>query len=124
MKVAVGSKTIPIAVAEYVRGNDWKRLIDSIDISVLQKTVDKVATAVTGSNLGLTKNEEDRTDRFVVQYANARDTVENPRANPIAVPCRIPVQKILESTSQLLAKTMPEKRYLGNTFTMIQVRMP
>jgi len=58
----------------------------TIDISVLQKTVDKVATAVTGSNLGLTKNEKDRIDRVVVHYANARDTVGNPGANPIAVP--------------------------------------
>jgi len=111
-------------VAEYVRGDGWKRQIDSIDISVLQKTVDKVATTVTESNLGLTKNEKNRTDRVVVQYANARDTVGNLGANPIAVPCRIPVQKILESTPQLLAKTMTEKKYLGNTFLMIQVRIP
>jgi len=68
-KVAIGSKTIPIAVAEYVRGDGWKRQIDSIDKTALQKTVDKVATAVAGSNLGLTKNEKDRTDRVVVQYA-------------------------------------------------------
>lgn len=123
-KVAIGSKTIPIAVAEYVRGDGWKRQIDSIDKTVLQKTVDKVATAVTGSNLGLTKNEKDHTDRVVVQYAYPRATVGNPRADSIAVPCRIPVQKILESTPQLLAKIMPEKKYLGNTFIMIQVRMP
>ena len=69
-KVAIGSKTIPIAMAENVRGNDWKRQIDSIDKTVLQKTVDKVATAVTGSSLALTKNEKDRTDRVVVQYAS------------------------------------------------------
>ena len=30
-KVANGANTIPIAVAEYVRGNGWKRQIDSID---------------------------------------------------------------------------------------------
>lgn len=67
-KVVVGSKTIPIAVAEYVRGNDWKRQIDSIDRAVLQNTVNKVATAVTGSSLALTKNEKDRTNMVVVQY--------------------------------------------------------
>ena len=51
-KVAVGANTIPIAVADYVRGNGWKRQIDSIDQIFLQKTVEKVGAAVTGSNLG------------------------------------------------------------------------
>lgn len=68
-KVAIGTNTIPIAVAEYVRGNGWKRQIDSIDKTILQKTVGKVAVAVMGSNLGLTKNKKDRTDKPVVQYA-------------------------------------------------------
>lgn len=67
--MAIGTNTIPIAVAEYVRGNGWKRQIDSIDKTILQKTVGKVAVAVMGSNLGLTKNKKDRTDKPVVQYA-------------------------------------------------------
>ena len=73
-KVAIGANTIPIAVAEYVRGSDWKRQIDSIDKTLLQKTVEKVATAVTGPNLGLTTNEKDRTSKVVVQYACLRAT--------------------------------------------------
>ena len=82
-KVAIGANTIPIAVAEYIRGNSWKRQIDSIDKTLLQKTVEKVAAAVTGSNLGLIKNEKDRTDKVVVQYACIRATVQNRGANPI-----------------------------------------
>ena len=69
IKVAVGAKTIPIAVAEYVRGNGWKRQIDCIDKHLLQQTVNQVATAITSSNLGLTKTQRDRTNKVVVQYA-------------------------------------------------------
>ncbi len=58
----------PITMAEYIRGSGWKRQIDSIDKTLLQ-TVEKVAAAVTESNLGSTKNEKDRKDKVVVQYA-------------------------------------------------------
>lgn len=68
-KVIVGARTIPNAVVEYVQGNGWKRQIDAIDKTLLRETVDKVATAVSGSSLGLTKNEKDRTDKVVVHYA-------------------------------------------------------
>ena len=74
--VAIGAKNISIAVAEYIRGSGWKRQIDSIDKTLLQKTVEKVAAAVAGSNLGLTENEKDRTDKVVVQYACIRVTVQ------------------------------------------------
>ena len=82
-KVAIGANTIPITVAEYVRGNGWKRQINSIDKTLLQKTVEKVAAAVTGSNLGLTKNEKDRIDKVVVQYVCIKVTVQNRGANII-----------------------------------------
>jgi len=111
-------------MAENVRGDGWERQIDSIDKTILRKTIDEVATAVMGSSLGLKKDEKDCTDRVVVQYVYPRATVRNLRADATAVPCLIPVQKIFESTPQLPVKIKPEKKYSGNTFLMIRVRMP
>ena len=65
--VTLGAKTIPIAVAEYVQGDGWKRMIDSIDKKILESTVEQVAKAVTGSYLGLTETEKARTERVIVQ---------------------------------------------------------
>ena len=103
----------------------WKRQIESIDKTLHQKTVEKVAAPVTGPKLMLTKNEKDRTDKVVVvQYTCTRATVQNPGTKPIyIVPCRILVQRILDSTPQSLAKIKPGKKYLRNTFLVIRVRM-
>ena len=122
-KVAIGANMIPIAVAEYVRGNGWKRQIDSINKTLLQSTVEKVAAAIAGSNLGLTKNEKDRTNKIVVQYACIELTVQNRGAKSYTVLCRILVQRTLESTPLSLAKIKPGRKCLGNTFLMIRVRM-
>lgn len=65
--VLFGNKSIPIAVAEYVQGSNFKRQIDAIDKTILQNVVDKVATAVTGSDLGFTEEEKNRTSKVVVQ---------------------------------------------------------
>ena len=65
--VLFGNKSIGIAVAEYVQGSGMKRQIDAIDKTILGNVVDKVATAVTGSDLGLTEGEKNRTSKVVVQ---------------------------------------------------------
>ena len=68
--VLLGNKSIGIAVAEYVRGKDSKRQIDAIDKKLLQTVVDNVATAVTGSDSGLTEEQKKSTSQVVVQYAS------------------------------------------------------
>ncbi len=68
--VVIGTKMIPIAVAEYVRGNGWKRQVDCIDPRLVQSTVEKVAGAVTAAQSGLTKEQMRETAKVAVRYAS------------------------------------------------------
>ena len=67
--IAIGVRRVPLAVVQSVEGGAWRRMIEPIDQVLLERTVNKVAKAVSGSELELTDDEKNRTERIFLLYA-------------------------------------------------------
>ena len=69
-EVANGARKVSIILAEEVQDRGYKRLINSIDPTVIAQTAEKVANAFSGSKM-MTANQKARAGKIIITCALA-----------------------------------------------------
>ena len=69
-EVAIGARKVSIILAEEVQDRGYKRLINSIDPTVIAQTAEKVANAFSGSKM-MTTSQKARAGKIIITCAIA-----------------------------------------------------
>lgn len=116
------ANTIPIAVAEYVRGNGWKRQMTPSIKPFFRKRYEKWQRRSRDPIWGWQRMKRIAQTKLLYSM---RALKQRSKIGGLILYSSMPhpSQRILESTPQSLEKIKPGKRCLGNTFLTIRVRM-
>lgn len=66
-EVICGAKKVSIILAEEVRDKGFKRLVDSIDPTIIAQTAEKVSNAFSGSTM-MTASQKAQAEKILITY--------------------------------------------------------